>query len=231
LERSDIARAKAHFNLDKMMPGHIRVAWIDHCQLTRECMTIALSHADSPISATPFASFGDLLAQCAVADVDLIVLRSSSLDDHLPQQIASLRKAGFAQPIVLVTEDDEADQMAAVKHSLSLGASGHLSTRSTSIEMAITSFAFAFEGGTFAPLNLLLAEDQPERRKHTPRPSSPGARDAYGGRGRLTLPALGPQSEAASAEHPVRSRRNVEAGTTRKAGSRGVSGPHSKHDK
>jgi DNA-binding NarL/FixJ family response regulator len=214
-----------------MMPGHIRVAWVDHCRLTRECMTIALSQANSPISLIPFASFADLLGRCAIADVDLVVLRANTLEDYLPQQIASLRKAGFPQPIVLVTEDDEADQIAAVKHSLSLGASGHLSTRSTSIEMAITSLAFAYEGGTFASLNLLLSEDSPERRKPAPRSSGRGARETYGARNRLNVPASAPQSEIAAEEPRVKSRRIPESGTASKSRSTQARSPDTERDK
>jgi DNA-binding NarL/FixJ family response regulator len=159
--------------LDKVMPKRIRIAWVDHCQLTRECMTAALSGGGSPISAIPYESFTDLIAELAVAEFDLVVLHAHNFGEHLPQQIAAIRRSGFEKPIILLTADEEPEQMAAIRSSLRLGASGHLSTRSTGIEMAITSFAFAHEGGTFAPLNLLLADEVQARRLSSGHSSGP----------------------------------------------------------
>lgn len=143
----------------RVMPGLIRIAWVDRCQLTRECISTALSRGSTRISAAPFEDVAGFIARTATCDVDLVVLHGHSLGDHLPQDMTNLREAGFAQPVILVTEE-EASERDAVKQSLRLGASGHLSTRSTGIEMAISSFAFAHAGGTFAAMNLLLPDEQ-----------------------------------------------------------------------
>jgi hypothetical protein len=117
---------------------------------------------------SPHESVAEFIGQAIMSDVDVVVLHAHSMSDHLPQDIAAVREAGFDQPIILVTEDDEADQRDAVKKSLRLGASGHLSTRSTGIDMAISSFAFAHEGGTFAAMSLLLADEQEPCDAHRP---------------------------------------------------------------
>jgi hypothetical protein len=194
-------------------------------------MTMALSHGASPISAVPFASFADMIAQSIVTDVDLVVLHVHSLGDHLPWQIASLRKAGFGQPIVLVTEGDEADHIATVKHSLRLGASGHLSTRSTGLEMAITSLAFAYEGGTFAPLDLILSEDQGDQRASVSRSSAARGRRTHTARARLIFQALDPQPDDVADEPLVRLRRNAEAAALRKVSPRAVAAPNARRNK
>lgn len=143
------------------LPGTtIRVAWVDNYQLTRECMTVALSHGNSPLRTIPYDSLAALIATPEKQALDLIVLNTHDLGHSLPEDIAALRKAGFVQPIVVVSENEMAGQMASVVTSLRLGASGHLPVQSTGIDMAISSFIFAHEGGTFAPVELLLAEDQ-----------------------------------------------------------------------
>ncbi len=147
------------FAADQVMPNALHIAWVDDCQLTRECMSLALSQGPSPIVVTPFEYVTDFIAQPADARIDLIVLHAHTLSDQLPHDITALRRAGFQQPIVLVTQDGDAEQVMAVKQALRLGASGHLSTRSSSIEMAISSFAFAHEGGTFASMELLLTDE------------------------------------------------------------------------
>lgn len=164
------------------MPRRIRIAWIDQCQLTRECITTAISGSGSPISAIPYESFTDLVAELTVSDFDLVVLHADLFEDHLPQQIAAIRRSNFEKPIILLSADEDPGQMTVIRDSLRLGASGHLSTRTTGIEMAIASFAFAHEGGTFAPRNLLLSQDMAARRP-------PGARSAMKARSRQVAPS------------------------------------------
>jgi DNA-binding NarL/FixJ family response regulator len=151
------------------MGRSIRIAWVDPCQLTRECMTTALSQGISPLRLTPYENAAAFIVSAMNDGVDLIVLTAHDHGRHLPEDIITLRAAAFHQPIVLVSPNEAADQMAAVAASLRLGASGHLPLQSTGIEMAISSFVFAHEGGTFAPLQLLLAGQVPPRRAAPPR--------------------------------------------------------------
>lgn len=127
-------------------------------------MTAALSYGNSPIIAIPFGDISMFIEKSHVIRADLIVLHSQRMDGQLPLDIAALRAADLKQPIILVTGDDPYDQLTNVRNSLRLGASGHLSTQSTGIELAISSFAFAHQGGTFAPINLLLADGMNTRR-------------------------------------------------------------------
>lgn len=150
--------------------GHsIRIAWVDPCQLTRECMTAALSHGASPLHLTPYENAAEFIVSAKHEGVDLIVLTAHDMGLHLPDDIVSLRAAAFQQPIVLVSPNEGTGEMAAVATSLRLGASGHLPLHSTGIDMAISSFVFAHEGGTFAPLELLLAGQAAPRRAALPR--------------------------------------------------------------
>jgi len=150
--------------------GHsIRIAWVDPCQLTRECMTMALSQGASPLRLTPYENAAAFIVSAKNEGVDLIVLTAHDLGLHLPGDIVTLRAAAFRQPIVLISPNEGSGEMAAVAASLRLGASGHLPLRSTGIDMAISSFVFAHEGGTFAPLELLLAGQVPARRPAPPR--------------------------------------------------------------
>jgi DNA-binding NarL/FixJ family response regulator len=202
---------------DQVMPSAIHIAWVDHCQLTRECMTAALSQGTSPIFATPYEYVSDLIAHSAEAKIDLVVLHAHSLSEQLPRDIATLRRAGLQQPIVLVTQDDEADQVAVVKHALRLGASGHLSSRSTGIEMAISSFAFAHEGGTFASMGLLLSE---EPRAQKPASSRTSASRSRGQSGRATVTGADASAEGSptDAETPVgKTRRGRDISKVRKS--------------
>lgn len=165
------------------MGQSIRIAWVDPCQLTRECMTAALSHGTSPLRLTPYETAAAFIVSAKKESVDLIVLTAHDLGLHLPEDIVTLRAAAFQQPIVLVSPNEGTGEMAAVATSLRLGASGHLPLHSTGIDMAISSFVFAHEGGTFAPLELLLAGQAPVRRGVPPRRGMrPEASDAKPGR-------------------------------------------------
>ncbi|MCB8877646.1 hypothetical protein [Acidisoma silvae] len=132
-------------------------------------MTAALSHRMSPIVAVPFKDAHSLVAIPDPSEIDLIVLHSLSMNDQLPLDIALLRDADFVQPIILVTGDEAGDHLGNVKSALRLGASGHLSTQTTGIDLAISSFAFAHQGGTFAPMTLMLADEAGAKRAVTPR--------------------------------------------------------------
>lgn len=158
------------------MDRFIRIAWVDPCQLTRECMTAALSQNASPLRLTPHEEASEFIASASAHEMDLIVLTTQDPGPNLPKDVLALRAAGFRQPIVLVSPNDAAEELAAVAASLRLGACGHLPVHSTGIEMAISSLLFAYEGGSFAPLPLLLARTQagdgkPPRRGPRPRRS------------------------------------------------------------
>lgn len=141
----------------RVMDQPIRIAWVDPCQLTRECITAALSQDTSPLRLTPYEQASSFIVSTTTHEVDLIVLTTHDLGCDLPQDVLALRSAGFRQPIVLVSPNEATEELEAVAASLRLGACGHLPLRSTGIGMAISSLLFAYEGGSFAPLQLLLA--------------------------------------------------------------------------
>lgn len=172
-----------------MMSEHRRIAWIDLYQLTRECAATALSSGNSPISVTPYANVDELVTAVDRSEVDLVVIHDEDPERQLRKQISDLRKAEFDQPVILVTQGNFADQDAAFRNFYFAGASGFLSTQSTSIEMAISSFAFACEGGIFAPLSLLLSEASEARSRQEADTAPVVKRRSGATRGRRNLKA------------------------------------------
>ncbi|WP_459674861.1 response regulator [Acidisoma sp. 7E03] len=148
----------------------IHMALIDPYQLSRECMTAAFSQGGSPLSVTPFDSAERAIASSTPSEFDLLVINVHGRTAQLSSDVAALRNAAFDQPIVMVSASSAPAEMAALADALRQGASGHLPLQSTTVDMAISSFVFAREGGTFAPMALLLTEPP------QPRPSARRAR-------------------------------------------------------
>jgi len=157
---------------EQVMDSAIRMALIDPYQLSRECLTAAFGHGASPLAVTAFESPTDLLASATPDDFDLLVINAHGRVYQLPEDVSVLRIAAFIQPIVMVSAGSAPAEMAVLATALRQGASGHLPMQSTSIDMAISSFVFAREGGTFAPMALLLEEPpapEPRPRERRPR--------------------------------------------------------------
>jgi DNA-binding NarL/FixJ family response regulator len=135
----------------------LRVAWIDAYTLTRECVVRALQDSHPQLLVYAFASVAS-----AVIDLDrafhIIVYYHHRSDGASLEDIAELGRRFDATPVLILSDADNGEQAAAVRRSLTTGAEGFISTRTTGVSMAVAAMRFVLAGGTLAPREMLLAE-------------------------------------------------------------------------
>ena len=137
-----------------------RIAWIDACALSRDCIMKVLWESEPKLSVQPFASVTQFLVSEAT-EVDVIVLCARGSYDTCPQEIAVLHTAVVRMPVVILSDLEEHCQIDAIRNILRAGASGFISTRSMGLDMTLSAIRFVQSGGTFAPLDLLLSDPVP----------------------------------------------------------------------
>jgi DNA-binding NarL/FixJ family response regulator len=145
-----------------LMSASIHVAWIDSHRLTRECMIGALGAAHPSLTLSAYESVEDCIGGSDAAGVDLLVYHVHTIGPALSEDVSALQHAIEKRPIVLLSDAEDAQQIAAIRDALKTGANGYVSTRTSTMSMAVASLLFVQAGGTFAPLELLLSEDAGE---------------------------------------------------------------------
>jgi DNA-binding NarL/FixJ family response regulator len=132
-----------------------RIAWVDSYRLTRECIMKAFVELYPHLVMFPFASAQD----CIDADreeLDLIIYHSHKLDAACLKNIAELLQVYEGMPLMVLLDDDEAQQIRTMPDALKSGARGFISTQTADIPMALAAMRFVKAGGTFAPRDLLM---------------------------------------------------------------------------
>jgi DNA-binding NarL/FixJ family response regulator len=141
------------------MDAAIKVAWIDSHRLLRECMSAALSAIHPALTLAGYESVEDCISRSDAASVDLVVYHVHTPGTGLIEEVSALHEAIKRRPIVLLSDAEDANQMATIRDALKSGANGYVSTRTSTMSMAVASLLFVQAGGTFAPLELLLSEE------------------------------------------------------------------------
>jgi DNA-binding NarL/FixJ family response regulator len=153
------------------MSAAIRIAWIDSHRLIRECMSGTLAALNPSLTLTGYESVEDCIGKNDASSVDLIVYHIHNLGIGLGGDVSALQQAIERRPIVLLSDAEDANQIATIRDALKSGANGYVCTRTSTISMALASLLFVQAGGTFAPLELLLNEDATESFVREPLPS------------------------------------------------------------
>jgi DNA-binding NarL/FixJ family response regulator len=153
------------------MNDAISVAWIDSHRLIRECMSGALTATHPSLTLASYESVEEYISGIAEAAVDLVVYHVYDLGSGLVDEVSALQQAIEGRPIVLLSDAEDANQIATIRDALKSGANGYVSTRTSTISMAVASLLFVQAGGTFAPLELLLSEEAAESVAREPLPS------------------------------------------------------------
>jgi DNA-binding NarL/FixJ family response regulator len=154
-----------------LMNDSIHVAWIDSHRLIRECMSGALAATQPSLTLASYESVEDCISGSSDKAVDLVVYHVYELGSGLVDEVSALQQAIEGRPIVLLSDAEDANQIATIRDALRSGANGYVSTRTSTISMAIASLLFVQAGGTFAPLELLLSEEAAEPSVREPLPS------------------------------------------------------------
>jgi DNA-binding NarL/FixJ family response regulator len=132
-----------------------RIAWVDSYRLTRECIMKAFVDLYPHLVMLPFACAQDCM-DANHEDLDLIIYHSPTLDAACLKNIADLLEIYEGMPLMVLLDDDEAQQIRTMPDALKSGARGFISTQTADIPMALAAMRFVRAGGTFAPRDLLI---------------------------------------------------------------------------
>ena len=132
-----------------------RIAWVDSYRLTRECIMKAFVELYPHLVMLPFASTQDCI-DANHEELDLIIYHSHKLDAACLKNIADLLEVYEGMPLMVLLDDDEAQQIRTMPDALKSGARGFISTQTADIPMALAAMRFVKAGGTFAPRDLLM---------------------------------------------------------------------------
>jgi len=128
-----------------------RIAWVDSYRLTRECIMKAFVELYPHLVMLPFASTQDCI-DANHEELDLIIYHSHKLDAACLKNIADLLEVYEGMPLMVLLDDDEAQQIRTMPDALKSGARGFISTQTADIPMALAATAEHVEP---APANQL----------------------------------------------------------------------------
>jgi DNA-binding NarL/FixJ family response regulator len=134
------------------------VGLIDCLRFSRDCLIQALRTLHPELSIVPFASVSDCISS-APAGLDLMLYYShgeSSSEIVVLQHVKELRREFGSTPVVVLSDARTALQPRNIRNVLNSGAQGFIPTSITEISAAVAAIRFVKDGGTFAPLDLLL---------------------------------------------------------------------------
>jgi DNA-binding NarL/FixJ family response regulator len=140
----------------------LSVGLIDCYRFSQECLIKALENLHSQLTIVPFATVADCIAERR-SDLDVIIYYShhsqsnGAADTALTHNVLALGQAFPAIPLVVLSDADDAQRIKTFRDTLKSGAHGFIPTRTTGIPIAIAALRLIKAGGTFAPMDLILA--------------------------------------------------------------------------
>src|ERR1700730_9683226 len=140
----------------------LSVGLIDYYRFSQECLIRALENLHPQLTIVPFATAADCIAERRT-DLDVIIyyshhsLTNGAADTALTHIILALGQAFPAIPLVVLSDADDAQRIKTFRDTLKSGAHGFIPTRTTGIPITIAALRFIKAGGTFAPMDLILA--------------------------------------------------------------------------
>lgn len=154
----------------------IVVGLVDCLRFSRDCLirTFATFHPD--LVMVPFSTVNECV-HANPGNLDIVLYYSHddlSSEPVTLQQIKMLREAFPSVPVVVLSDARSSLQARNIRNALNSGAQGFIPTLVTEVPAALAAIRFVKDGGTFAPLNLLLTG---RREQGTARPdNSPATR-------------------------------------------------------
>lgn len=154
--------AEQKAQLEAPNPAQIRVGLVDSLRFSRDCLIRAFGALHPDLIVVPFASV-DACAGSTVADVEIILYYchdDGPFETSVLQHVKMLRQKFENTPIVVLSDARSALQPRSIRTTLNSGAQGIIPTLTTELPAALAAIRFVKDGGTFAPLNSLLAGRQ-----------------------------------------------------------------------
>jgi DNA-binding NarL/FixJ family response regulator len=138
------------------------VGLIDCYVFSRECLMKAIECINPRLTMLPFASVEDCIGN-DMNGIDLIVYYPHAEDaseSAATRNVSTICQAFPNIPLVLLSDAEEAEQPGTLRSALKSGAHGFIPTKTTGIAVTVAALRFVKAGGTFAPLDLLMAAQQ-----------------------------------------------------------------------
>ena len=123
----------------------LKFALVDTHDLTRECLLAALANA---YPGSPLVGFSSV-DECVADDdggFDLVIYYATVDAEALPSGPSRLRQAFEGCRVRLLSDLEEARQVAKIRETLASGADGFVSTQTTSLAMTIAAIRFVQMG-------------------------------------------------------------------------------------
>jgi DNA-binding NarL/FixJ family response regulator len=162
----EIESEKDPFQLGEISTNALTVGLVGCYRFSQECLIKALENLHPQLTIFPFSAVADCIAERRT-DLDLIIYYShhsqsnGASDTALPHHLSALGQAFPAIPLVVLSDADDADRLEIFRDALKSGAQGFIPTRTTGIPIAIAALRLIKAGGTFAPMDLMLANNRP----------------------------------------------------------------------
>jgi len=155
----DLKIARHSKQASELEVGSLKIGLVDfHC-LSRECLANAIEKHDSSIELFQFPSIHHLISEDC-SGLDLVIYHPhsrDSSDEVIACDVSTTHRALPDLPIVVLSDVEEADQPKTIRSTLNSGARGFIPTRTTGIPIVVAAIRFVKAGGTFAPIDQLLA--------------------------------------------------------------------------
>lgn len=148
-------------NLAAWLPRSVRICWINHSRLTRDCMTDVVARARPTFTITSFGTASDCIA-FAIQPLDLIIYHAQAQGVTDLGELTELR-TGLPNVKILVLSDSVALEAALIKWILAEGTVGLLLTNSGGLDMLLSAIHLVGSGGTFVSKEFFMATRLPER--------------------------------------------------------------------
>lgn len=138
----------------------MRIGLIDNLRFTQDCISRALKSLHPNVTLIPFLTISECVC-LPPSEVDVLVYYSHNegqFETVAVQQIKTLRQTFRDMPIVVMSDARAALQPRNIRNALTSGAQGFIPTMNTELPAVLAAIRFVRDGGTFAPLNMLLTD-------------------------------------------------------------------------
>ena len=153
---------KDAFQFGEISTNALTVGLVGCYRFSQECLIKALENLQPQLTIVPFATVADCIGERRT-NLDLIIYYShhsqanGASDAALPHHLSALGKAFPTIPLVVLSDADDAQRLKTFRDTLKSGAHGFIPTRTTGIPIVIAALRLIKAGGTFAPMDLMLA--------------------------------------------------------------------------
>jgi DNA-binding NarL/FixJ family response regulator len=137
----------------------LTIGLIDFYRLTQECLTTVFDDLRSEIVTVTFTTVNHCIAE-ARSDLDLILYYlhgSDASEATMMQAVTAVCQAFSATPVIVFSDADCTEQSEIMRSTLKCGARGFVPTQTATLSITLAAIRLVQAGGTFVPVDLLLA--------------------------------------------------------------------------